>query len=192
MTLVQSYQPPMPPMGDFMPQDDTAKQHGRYLEERRLDLGVRWSEVARDMERLHGVSVSADYLSKIKRGAAPLAKMSVDAREALRQVLRIPTEEWANTTGLYTPAAAGTPPPRRLTDAERRGWVLPEDDDEPEIPETLLIAAQKYGHGDNAPFAERRWLRELSELDFREEPETPEDWLAIYSRLSKLIDPKDN
>lgn len=81
---------------------------------------------------------------------------------------------------------------RPLTDAERRGWVLPEEDAEPEIPPALQIAAEKYGHGDNAPLAERRWLVELADLDFREEPETPEDWLAIYSRLSKLIDPKAN
>lgn len=79
---------------------------------------------------------------------------------------------------------------RPLTHAERRGWVLPDEDEEPEIPEALLLAAQKYGHGENAPLAERRWLLELADLDFREEPETPEDWLAIYSRLSKLIDPK--
>ena len=80
-------------------------------------------------------------------------------------------------------------PPK--THAERRGWVLPEEE-EPDIPEALQIAAEKYGHGDNAPLAERRWLLELAELDFREEPETPEDWLAIYSRLSKLINPKGN
>lgn len=78
---------------------------------------------------------------------------------------------------------------RPLTDAERRGWVLPEEE-EPEIPEALQIAAEKYGHGENAGLAEREWLLELADLDFREEPETPEDWLAIYSRLSKLIKPK--
>lgn len=80
-------------------------------------------------------------------------------------------------------------PHQPLTDAERRGWQLPPEE-EPEIPATLLEAAEMYGHGKNAPLAERRWLLELAGLDFREEPETPEDWLAIYARLSKLIDPK--
>ena len=86
--------------------DDTAKRHGAFLEEYRLDRGLRWSEVARDMQRLHGVSVTADYLGKIKRGTAPLARMSVDAREALRAVLGISAEAWRQGIGLYVPDAA--------------------------------------------------------------------------------------
>lgn len=84
--------------------EKTAQEHGDYLNERRLDLGLKWSEVARDMERLYGEAVTPDYLSKIKRGAAPLAKMSVDAREALRKVLRIEADDWEADTGLYSPA----------------------------------------------------------------------------------------
>ncbi|GGO22016.1 helix-turn-helix domain-containing protein [Deinococcus humi] len=97
-------------------------------------------------------------------------------------ILRLSDAEIAE----LNPAAVINAP---LTDAERRGWTLPPEV-EPEIPDMLLEAAQLYGHGKNAPLAERRWLLELSDLDFREEPESPEDWLAIYVRLSKLIDPK--
>ena len=167
--------------------DPRAEAHGALIKERRLDLGLNRPAFVSQMQK-HGQEITPDYLNKLERGTAALARASLEVREAIRAVLGYSPEKWQELTGLYTP----TPPPRPLTDAERRGWVLPEDDDEPEIPETLLIAAEKYGHGDNAPLAERRWLRELADLDFREEPETPEDWLAIYSRLAKLIDPKDN
>ena len=75
------------------------------------------------------------------------------------------------------------------TDAERRGYKLPPEP-EVEIPELLREAARLYGKGQHAPLREERWLRELASLDFREEPETPEDWLAVYVRLSKLIKPR--
>lgn len=90
----------------------------------------------------------------------------------------------------WTPAGQVEGPARQLSHAQRRGWVIPDENPEPEIPGALQEAADMYGHGPNAPLAETRWLRELANLDFREEPETPEDWLAVYARLSKIIDPK--
>lgn len=155
---------------------------GRLLKQRREERGLTQEQVVENT-----TVPNAGYLSNIESGNINPARTK--HFPSLAVFLSLSEED---IRSINPSAVFEAPPPRRLTDAERRGWVLPEDDDEPEIPETLLIAAQKYGHGDNAPFAERRWLRELSELDFREEPETPEDWLAIYSRLSKLIDPKDN
>ncbi|SMB89110.1 hypothetical protein [Deinococcus hopiensis] len=173
---------------------EVAQKHGAFIDERRADKGLKWPEVARQMELHYGVKVTADYLSKIKRGHNPLAKATLPVREALRKVLGISLEEWHTETGLYTGTpvepTAPTTPLRPLTDAERRGWVLPEEEPEIEIPDALREAAEMYGHGKNAPLAEKRWLLELADLDFREEPETPEDWLALYVRLSKLIDPK--
>lgn len=133
--------------------------------------------------------ITTDHLAKIEYGIRSLASVNPDTREALRTALGIPREEWERDTGLLIPAAPVVTPLPRQTDAERRGWTLPPEE-EPEIPEALSEAAEMYGHGKNAPLAERRWLVELAGLDFREEPETPEDWLAVYVRLSKLIDPK--
>lgn len=131
--------------------------------------------------------VSQSLISQIERGVQHPTGVSVERFARLLTALQWTTEQFSEATGIEI----SVPGPRPLTHAERRGWVLPEEE-EPDIPEALQIAAQKYGHGDNAPLAERRWLLELADLDFREEPETPEDWLAIYSRLSKLINPKGN
>lgn len=79
----------------------------------------------------------------------------------------------------------------RQTDAERRGWKMPEkEESEPEVPFALREAIAKYGHGDNIAFAEPRWTHTLLAVDFREEPETPEDWLAVFAKLRKIIDPR--
>lgn len=114
--------------------------------------------------------------------------------DALRQALGISLDEWVSETGIQIVTEAvvsdSDAKTRPLSHAERRGWVIPDEDPEPEIPGALQEAADMYGHGPNAPLAETRWLRELANLDFREEPETPEDWLAVYARLSKIIDPK--
>lgn len=167
--------------------DNTAAQHGRFLEDRRLDLGLKWSEIARDMERLYGVSVTADYLSKIKRGVAPLSKMAVDSREALRKVLRISVDQWETTTGLYTPA--GEDLVSRVADniehmGRRRGPpippVVPFRETPVEIPDELqrmidnnsdrypqlldrtiqriIAAPRNFGGPDNGPQTEDEWL----------------------------------
>lgn len=133
--------------------------------------------------------ITTDHLAKIEYGIRSLASLNPDTREALRVALGISREEWEQDTGLLVPSPPSPTPLPSLTDAERRGWKLPPEE-EPEIPAALREAAEMYGHGKNAPLAENRWLRELATLDFREEPETPEDWLAVYVRLSKLIDPK--
>ncbi|GGK91602.1 hypothetical protein [Deinococcus radiotolerans] len=122
---------------------ETAKQHGKFLDERRQDLGLKWSEVARDMERLHGISVTADYLSKVKRGAAPLAKVSLDVREALRNVLRIPDAIWEQETGLYTPTATTSGSMSRPGPLVKPR--LPEVEVRLEVPIGLQEAIEKYG-----------------------------------------------
>ena len=130
-------------------------------------------------------------MSYWENGKVDLRNVHPRRLAAYASVLRITLQELADLSG-YKPEELfpdGYPASADPTHAERRGWVLPEEE-EPEIPEALLIAAQKYGHGEHAGLSERGWLLELADLDFREEPETPEDWLAIYSRLSRVIRPK--
>ena len=166
--------------------DPRAVELGEWLMSQRLAKGLKRPEAVQiGLQHDPRAALTPDYLSKLEYGTRSLASAALDVREAIREALGISREAWERETGLATGE------PRPLTDAERRGWVLPDEDQGPEIPEALRVAAEKYGHGDNAPLAERRWLEELADLDFREEPETPEDWLALYSRLSKMIDPKD-
>lgn len=173
------------PKGATAPKKDPrAVELGEWLMSRRLAKGLKRPEAVQlGLQHDPRAALTPDYLSKLEYGTRSLASAALDVREAIREALGISREAWERETGLATGE------PRPLTHAERRGWVLPEEE-EPEIPEALQIAAEKYGHGENAPLAEREWLLELADLDFREEPETPEDWLAIYSRLSKLIKPK--
>lgn len=188
--------------------DDKALAHGQFLEERRLDLGLKWSEVAKDMERLFGVSVTPDYLSKIKRGRSPLSKVTLEVREALRQVLRIPTEEWEEATGLYTShyivlhrgADAGVPgavvhratgkevvePDKRPVGNTRsfRGPVRPrlEAIENPlEIPPALQEAIDRYGgtHPEMRIEANQRAVTSLNRYGGNNHL-TPEDWLDIF------------
>lgn len=169
------------------PKDPRAVELGEWLQKWRRKRGLNRPEtVAAMLKQDPRVKITTDHLAKIEYGNRSLASLGPDTREALRLTLAISAETWEEDTGLLT-LTPDVPPP--LTDAERRGWTMPPEV-EPEIPDTLLEAAKLYGHGKNAPLAERRWLLELAELDFREEPESPEDWLAIYVRLSKLIDPK--
>lgn len=176
----------VPPLKSNPEVDPRAVEHGRLIKDRRLDLGLNRPAFVAQMEK-HGQDITPDYLNKLERGTAPLSRASLEVREAIRVVLGYTSEQWQEMTGLYVPAQPG----RRIPDAERKGWIIPDETEpEPEIPDALDEAAKLYGHGLNAPLAERRWLLELASLDFREEPETPEDWLAIYVRLAKLINPK--
>lgn len=86
------------------------QDHGDWINQQRLKRGLRWSEVGKAMERFHGVSVTTDYLYKLRRGAAPLANASLEVREALRNVLGISEDDWYAGTGLYTPGYTPTPP----------------------------------------------------------------------------------
>lgn len=158
---------------------------GTILRRRLRDVGLNQSDAA----KLFGKSrawASQELFSDPKK---TLRRMLIDqptrVTEFAKKLGWSDRDEMIAELDLFDNGPEETP----KTHAERRGWELPEEE-EPEIPETLLLAAQKYGHGENAPLSEKRWLLELADLDFREEPETPEDWLAIYSRLSKLINPK--
>lgn len=172
-----------------MPQATSSRDHGHFLDEKRADLGIRWSEVARDMERLYGVSVTADYLGKIRRGAAPLAKMSVDAREALRKVLRISAEEWDEVTGLYTPELADAPAPAR------RGGppippVIPFRETRIAIPRELLEMVEK--HGDAFPILKTEQMQRMlaAPRNFggaEVGPQTAEDWFDYWMANKRFL-----
>ena len=176
-----------------MPEKDPrAMELGTWLQDVRRQRGLTRPETIAEINKHDPrATISTDYLAKIEYGQRSLASTSTHVREALRRALNISREQWEQSTGLLIPAEPDTaPPPQQPSHAQRRGWVIPDEDPEPEIPEALQEAADRYGHGPNAPLSEPRWLRELADLDFREEPETPEDWLAVYARLSKIINPK--
>lgn len=165
----------------------------RKIQEWLIDLRdrqqMRQDEVDKKSRDL-GARISQSYLSQLERGIKPLASLGGERMDVLRRIYAVSPEEWVARTGISIATPTTAPTPQPPSHAERRGWVIPDEDPEPEIPEALQEAADRYGHGPNAPLSEPRWLRELADLDFREEPETPEDWLAVYARLSKIINPK--
>lgn len=151
---------------------------GAVIRARRTQIGKRQEDLANDAE------VSQKLISEIERGEQDLLSAGIGRVRNIARALEWSLNELQEQTGLDLGIELSHP-----TDAERRGYKLPP---EPavEIPELLREAARLYGKGQHAPMKEERWLRELASLDFREEPETPEDWLAIYVRLSKLIKPR--
>lgn len=152
------------------------------LRERRVQLGLSQEDIsARTQDQVSQRTVSA-----LETGTTLLEKMAVSRVISLANALSWTVQQMQEATGIDLGNAA----PRTPSHAQRRGWVIPDEEPEPEIPEALQEAADRYGHGPNAALSEPRWLRELADLDFREEPETPEDWLAVYARLSKIINPK--
>lgn len=189
MTYSQTHRPPIFP-GGFMA-DDTAKRHGAFLEEYRLDRGLRWSEVARDMERLYGVSVTADYLGKIKRGAAPLARMSVDAREALRAVLGISVEEWRQGIGLYTPEEAA---PSADDTPRRKGPPVPPVVPFRETPITIPRELQEMveKHGNDYPILRTAHMQRMLAAPRAHGgpevgPQTAEDWFDYWMANKRFL-----
>lgn len=154
------------------------------------DLAKKSKEVADQLQDPQMVAFSQQTLSRLEgdKTGEFIANARPRIQRMLSYLLGWSAEEFEASVGVSIPAVPNFPNPTS-TDAERRGWTLPPAA-EPEIPAALLEAAQKYGTGEHAPLAERRWLLELAGLDFRDEPETPEDWLALYVRLSKVINPR--
>jgi len=162
-----------------------------WLKEYRLDKKIRQEDVERFTASLGARSkISQSHLSKIERGNAPLIGLGAERINALRMALGLSAEDWVENTGIQVVTTAPQEEERPLTDAERRGWKIPKVEKPLEVPDSLQEAIDLYAHGDNAPMAEPRWVRAFLSIDFREEPELPEDWLRLYARLKTLINPR--
>jgi transcriptional regulator with XRE-family HTH domain len=71
---------------------------GKWLAQRRTELGLSQAKVARETERL-GARVSQSYLSQIESGDRAVETLGNDRVSALRTVLRIEPAEWTERTG---------------------------------------------------------------------------------------------
>ncbi|WP_052326681.1 helix-turn-helix domain-containing protein [Deinococcus peraridilitoris] len=154
-----------------------------WLREVRQDRNMRQEDIEAKTAEL-GAKISQSHLSKIERGHATFSSLGPERMDALRRALRISPEEWAANTGLkivspedVSPASTKldvtAPPPLEVTDSLR------------EAIERFAKPGSRY-----ADMGEDRWLRLLTNIDHRVEPETPEEWLEVYIDLSKHINPK--
>lgn len=86
------------------PQTETqrAQRLGRYLQERRTQLGLTRPEFVAEMARL-GEAITSDHLAKIENGQRQLQRVAVNTREVIRTLLGIDPETWHRDTGLYVP-----------------------------------------------------------------------------------------
>lgn len=83
---------------------ERAEELGQLIKERRLDLGLNRPAFVAQMGKL-GQDITPDYLNKLERGTASLARASLEVREAIRGVLGYSREEWREATGLFVPDA---------------------------------------------------------------------------------------
>ncbi len=81
---------------------DEAKRLGQFLRAWRTKRGLKRPEVITELEKL-GVDMSYGYLAKLEAGARSLAFASLEYREGLRHVYRIPEDVWFAETKLHVP-----------------------------------------------------------------------------------------
>ncbi len=173
-------------MPDAVGKDARAKELGAWLTEWRRKRGLSRPEtVAQALKHDPRASLSADYLAKLEYGVRSLASAAADNREALRLALNIGRETWEVETGLLVPArhagdhaAEPSPPNPKATPALAI-----------QLSDTLRAFIDEY----SAKFKELlepRWQRWLANTDFRDEPETPEDWLAVFLYFREKVNPR--
>ncbi|MFB9992496.1 hypothetical protein ACFFLM_11010 [Deinococcus oregonensis] len=170
--------------------DPRAAEHGRLIQQRRLELGLNRPAFVAQMER-HGQNITADYLNKLERGTAALSRASLDVREAVRAVLGYSPEEWHAQTGLFTPTASPAAPAQAFSAAARGYRKVPKPQPEP-LPDALQEAVRLYsGQPEFAALAEPRWPRYLHRLHHKHRPTTPDGWLALFIRYRHEFDPPE-
>ncbi len=168
--------------------DPRATQHGRLIQQRRLELGLNRPAFVAQMKH-HGQHITPDYLNKLERGTAALSRASLDVREAVRAVLGYSPEEWHAQTGLFTPAASSSAPAQALSAAARGYRNVPRPRPEP-LPDALQEAVRLYsGQPEFSALAEPRWPRYLHRLHHKHRPTTPDGWLALFIRYRHEFDP---
>jgi SOS-response transcriptional repressor LexA len=119
-------------------EEQRAKKLGKYVQERRMQLGLKRPEFIAEMERL-GESITADHLAKLEGGHRYLQNAAVSTREAIRTILKIDPETWYKDTGLYVPTESNGSKPGFL---ERVGY---EADFSLELPAYGSLAAGIHG-----------------------------------------------
>ena len=164
-----------------MPDTETqrAQQHGQSIKEKRLQLGLNRPAFVAEMAK-HGQDITPDYLNKLERGTAPLARASLDVREAIRTVLGYSAQEWFERTELYAPDATpaqsrpSRPPIPPVIDPVTLPLVIP-----PELQQVI----DDYG----AQFPELHNETTLRALvaprlfaGHSQGPQTPEQWLEYF------------
>ena len=155
--------------------DRRATEHGEWLKEKRLDLGLNRPAFVSEMSK-HGQDITPDYLNKLERGTAALSRASLDVREAIRLVLGYTADDWHNATGLYAPTdtlpVANTKP-------------LPTPAPEVQLPQGLQDAITLYGKR-FSDLNDPVWQQYLAGFRWRDgEPEDPEAWLDLYRDLTR-------
>ncbi|WP_407572095.1 hypothetical protein [Deinococcus altitudinis] len=150
------------------------------IKSKRLDIGLNRPAFVREMAR-HGEEITPDYLNKLESGVNSLARASLKVREGIRIVLGYSREEWHAATGLY--AAESTETVSSLPSASKQSSKSIQ------LSDTLRAFIDEY----SAKFKELlepRWQRWLANTDFRDEPETPEDWLAVFLYFREKVNPR--
>lgn len=163
-----------------MPADaERAEELGLLIKERRLDLGLNRPAFVAQMGKF-GQDITPDYLNKLERGTASLARASLEVREAIRSVLGYSREEWHKLTGLFTPDLTDDAPSTVFSSRPRPL---------PEALETMIEEKQAL-----APeLATERWQQYLAGQRFSTGEATPERWWNLFLLLQSAgVEPGGN
>jgi transcriptional regulator with XRE-family HTH domain len=155
--------------------DDT--QIGLELRRVRKDkFGDRGSlaKVAKDAD------VSIALVGAIERGDHSLSKVSQERITRLAQAYGMTNEQFADLTGISI-----------VSPVRARSGKAAEIEKNPafELSATLQAFIDKYAKTFKE-LLEPRWQRWLANTDFRDEPETPEDWLAVFMYFREKVNPR--
>lgn len=175
MTLAHTAPAFVIPLPIVPERDDT--QIGLELRRVRKDkFGDRGSlaKVAKDAD------VSIALVGAIERGDHSLAKVSQERITRLAQAYGMTNEQFADLTGIsiVSPVRAR---PEHTAIASTTATL--------ELSDTLRAFIDKYSQTFKE-LLEPRWQRWLANTDFRDEPETPEDWLAVFMYFKEKVNPR--
>lgn len=156
-----------------------AQQHGESIKARRLDLGLNRPAFVAEMAK-HGADITPDYLNKLERGTAPLARASLDVREGIRTVLGYTAQQWQNLTSLYVPDAAPAqipaprPPIPPVIDPVTLPLTIP-----PELQNVIDEYGSRYPELHNETTL-RALVAPRLFAGHSQGPQTPEQWLEYF------------
>lgn len=163
------------------------------LAQYRLSLPDRPSQgwVADQLSDLLGEDVSQQAVGYWETGKVNLQKVHPRRLRAYASVLKISLQQLAEAVNLtakdlFSDTALQTEEFFDESDI-RTKYALPQLPPlEPELSDSLKEAIEKFG--DSFPkLRETRWQHWLATTEFRDEPETPEDWLAVFLDFEKKI-----
>jgi transcriptional regulator with XRE-family HTH domain len=170
-----------------MPTDAlTPQEAGALIRKRRLERGMTQDQL---VERT-GLS-SQSYLSALEKGRYHIGKS--DHFPAVARELSLSEED----IRLINPAAVFASPAEvtiaKLMGAEKfiagASKRISETPPKIELSATLQAFIDKYATTFKE-LLEPRWQRWLANTDFRDEPETPEDWLAVFMYFREKVNPR--